>query len=447
MDITLDKKSSTEALIKITLKENDYQPKVEEKVKEYARTASIKGFRPGKVPTGLIKKMYGKSILVEEINRLLSESVNNYIKENKLNLLGDPLPDLKKAESVDWDNQKEFEFDYSIGMVDDFKYDISDKVKVTQYKIELDKKTLDETLDNIKEQFGKQSNTEKPVSGDDFMGTLSSKDGELTNEGIIKFNYLSKSGEKKMLSSKPGDVVTLDIKKDFKDAHAVSHALNIGEDKAKELSGDFEFKLDKINHVEPAEMNQELFDGVFGKDVVKDEKEFIEKVKSTVEENYNRETGYFLDREIRDLLVKDTKIEIPGDFLKEWLLRSNEGKVTQEDVDREFDDYVDSMKWDLIKNKITDDNEINVEHEEVVNQAKAMILQQLGGAGAAEQLMEHMDAFADNYLKAENGQNYMRLYGELRDNRILDLVKSKITIKEKKVSLDEFKKIVEKESK
>ena len=446
MDITLDKKSSTEALIKITLKETDYQPNVEEKVKEYARKASVKGFRPGKVPPGLIRKMYGKSILVEEINRILSDSVNSYIKENKLNLLGDPLPDLEKAEDVDWDNQKEFEFNYSIGLVDDFKYDLSEKTKVTRYKIELDKKTLDETLDNIREQFGKQSHPDKAVKGDDFMGSLTQKDGEISNEGILKFEYLSKSGEKKLLAAKPGDEVELDVKKDFEDAHAVSHALNIPEAEAKDLKGAFIFKLDKINHMEPAEMNQEMFDAVFGKDAVKGEKEFIEKVKSTVEENYNRETEYFLDRMIRNELLDNIKIEVPDNFLKEWLLRSNEGKVTEEDIAREYDAYVESMKWDLIKNRIADDNEINVEHEEVVNRAKSMILQQLGGAGAAEQLMDHMDAFADNYLKAENGQNYMRLYGELRDDKVIGLVKEKISIKDKKVSLDEFKKVVDKEN-
>lgn len=447
MDITLDKKSSTEALIKITLKETDYQPTVEEKVKEYARKASIKGFRPGKVPAGLIRKMYGKSILVEEVNRLLSESVNSYIKDNKLNLIGEPLPNLEKAEQVNWETQKEFEFDYEVGLVDEFNYDLSEKVKLTNYLIDLDKKTLDETLDNIKEQFGKQVNPETAEEGDDFMGTLTAADGDLTNEGVIKFDYLSKSGQKKLLAAKPEKEVKLNIEKDFTDAHAVSHALNISEDEAKELKGTYLFNLDKINHMEPADLNQELFDSVFGKDAVKDEKEFIAKVKETVEGNYNRETGFFLNRNIQEELVKKTKIEIPEEFLKHWLLRTNEGKLTEEDIDREIGEYIESMKWDLIKNKIAEDNEINVEHEDVVDRAKLMILEQLGGPGAAEQLKDHMDAFADNYLKAENGQNYMRLYQELRDDKIFELAREKTTIKDKKISVDEFKKIVEKANK
>lgn len=444
MDITLDKKSSTEALIKITLKETDYQPNVEEKVREYARKASIKGFRPGKVPPGLIRKMYGKSIKVEEINKLLSDSVSKYVRENDLKLIGEPLPDMEKAEKIDWENQEEFEFDYQVGLIDDFSYDISEKQKVTSYKIELDKKTLDETLDNLKEQFGDMTNPEKAVKGDDFYGLLEEKDGELENEGLIKWSWLSKSGQKKLLAASPGDTVELDIRKDFEDDHAISHAVNVGEKKAKELQGIFTFSLKNINHTEPAEMNQEFFDKVFGKGTVEGEEAFINKVKETVEENYNRETSYFLNHEIRELLLDKTKIEVPDEFLKRWIKVSNDGKVTDEDIEREYDEYVKSMKWDLIQNRIAEDNDIKVEHEEVVNRAKSMILQQLGGPGAAAQLMEHMDAFADNYLKAENGQNYMKIYGEVRDEKVMELVKDKITLKEKKVSLDEFKKIVEK---
>jgi trigger factor len=446
LDITLDKKSSTEALIKITLKETDYQPNVEEKVKEYARKVSIKGFRPGKVPPGLIRKMYGKSIKVEEINKLLSDSVRNYIKENDLKLIGEPLPDMEKAETIDWENQNEFEFDYNIGLIDDFSYDLSDKQKVTSYKIDMDKKTMDETLDNLKEQFGNVTNPEKAEKGDDFYGNLVQKEGDLENEGLVKWSYLSKSGQKKLLALAPGDSVDMDIQKDFEDAHAISHALNVGESKAKELSGDYTFTLKNINHTEPATLNQDLFDKVFGPGTVEGEEAFIEKVKQTVEENYNRETGYFLDHQIREHLLKETKIEVPDEFLKRWIKVSNENKVTDEDIEREYEEYVKSMKWDLIRNRIAEDHEIKVEHEEVVNRTKSMILQQLGGAGAASQLMDHMDAFADNYLKAENGQNYMKVYGEVRDEKVNSLIKEKMTIKEKKVSLEEFKKIVEKES-
>ncbi|MEM9298827.1 MAG: trigger factor [Bacteroidota bacterium] len=442
MDITLDKKTSTEALIKVKLKENDYQPNVEEKVKEYAKKANIKGFRPGKVPASLIKKMYGKSIVAEEINSILSRSLSDYIKEQNIQLIGEPLPDQEKANQIDWEAQKEFEFDYDIGMVSDFTYDVSSKQKVKSYKIELDKKTEQETLDNIKKQFGTVTNPEQAQEGDAFYGEIKENDGDLHNQGVIQFDDLAKKEQKNFLALKSGDSIELDIKKAFKDEQTISHVLNVGLEKANEIQGKYTFTLKNINHTEPAELNQELFDKVFGKDVIKSEADFMAKVKGTVEDNYFRETSYFLDKTIKDHLVDKTKIEIPNEFLKKWLLISNEGKVTLEDIEKEFDEYVKSLKWDLIKNKIATDAEIKVDNDEVIDKAKSLILQQLGGPGAAEQLKDHLDDFADNYLKAENGQNYLKLYGEVRDERILKHLKENISITEKKVSLDEFKKLV-----
>lgn len=441
MDITLDKKSSTEASIKVTLKESDYQPNVEEKVKEYAKKANIKGFRPGKVPAGLVRKMYGKSIVVEEINSILSKSLSEYIKENGIQLIGEPLPNMEKAAQIDWDNQKEFEFDYAIGMVDEFSYDLSKKQKVNSYTIELDKKSLNETLDNVRKQFGTTTNPEVAEAGDSFYGELKQIDGELSNEGLINWDDLDKKEQKTFTGAKPGDVIELDIQKAFKDEHTLAHLLDVGHDKAKELKGKFQFTVKNINRTEPAEMNQDFFDKVFGKGIVNNEEEFTNKVKQTVEENYKRETEYFLDKKIKDHYVETTKIEIPQEFLKDWLIRSNEGKVTQEDVDREFDEYVKSLKWDLIKNKIAEDNNVKVENEEVKDKAKSLILQQLGGPGAADQLKDHLDAFADNYLKGENGENYMRIFTEVRDAKILNFIKEQITITDKKVDLEEFKKI------
>ena len=197
MEITLNKKSSTEATIKITLKEADYQPKVEEKVKDYSRKANIKGFRPGKVPTSLIRKMYGKSILVDEINHILTHSINDYIKEQKINVLGDPLPDLEKTQAIDWENQKDFDFEYNIGMVEDIPYDISKKQKVTSYEIKVDDKNIDETLENIQSQFGKMTNPDESAEGDILFGALASEALEIDEKTTLDLSKLKKKDLKK----------------------------------------------------------------------------------------------------------------------------------------------------------------------------------------------------------------------------------------------------------
>ncbi|MDN5203277.1 trigger factor [Fulvivirgaceae bacterium BMA10] len=443
MDITLEKKTSTEGSIKITLKEDDYQPKVEEKIKEYSKKANVKGFRPGKVPTSYIKKLYGKSILVEEINQILSHSLTNYIRENKINILGEPLPNTDEQSSIDWDHQKEFDFEYSVGMVDDFKYDLSKKVKITAYDIELDDKTLNKTLEDLKVQYGEMTNPESSEEGDSLYGTLQQPESEFSNDTLLNIDDIEKKERKKFIGAKKDDSIKFDLGKTIKDELVLQQITGKSKEEAADLKGDFEFIVKNVNRKVPAELNQEFFDKIFGKDIVKSEEEFIEKVKSTIGENYQRESNMFLDTSIQKELIKATKMEIPDEFLKRWLLTSNQGKVTEEDIEREYDIYVEDLKWNLIKNKIGEDNEIKVEHEDVNEKAKNLIREQLGQSGLSEQLEANIDSFADNYLKGENGNNYMKVYNQVQAEKIMDTIKGSITITRKKVDVEKFKKIVQ----
>lgn len=441
MDITLDKKSTTEASIKIKLKETDYQHKVEEKIKDYAKKASIKGFRPGKVPMGLIRKMYGTSILVDEINHMLSHAVSDYVKDNELNIIGQPLPNTETAEKVDWDNQTEFEFDYDLGLIDDFKYDLSKKQKIKGYTIEMDDKSMTEAIDNLKKQFGNSINPEVSEAGDALFGELKQVDGELSNETSLPIDIVSKKEQKNFIGAKSNDVIEFDINMAFKDASEFAPLLGITVDEAKSVKGKFTLTVKNVNRTEPAEINQELFDKVFGQGTITTEKDFIVKVKETMSGNYQRETDQFLNNSIREHFVSNTKIEIPDTFLKKWLLKSNEGKVTTEQIENEYDATVSALKWDLLRNKIAEDNNIKVENSEVVDQAKLMILQQFGGAAMADQLSDKMDEFADNYLKGNNGDNYMQVFNQVHTEKVMAFIRENITIADKKVTVEGFQKV------
>lgn len=444
MEITLNKKSTTEGLIKIKLTEGDYQPHVEEKVKDYARKANIKGFRQGKVPSGVIKKMFGKSILVDEINHLLSHKLSDYIKENNLKILGEPLPDQEKAMGIDWDSQKDFEFEYQIGMVEDFSYDLSSKVKVKAYRIESDNKVIDETLADLRKRFGKVSYPETSAAEDNLFGELREKDGAVKREhAFIAVEKVDKKEQKKFVGLKKDDEVEFEVSKAFTDADQIAQVLGISEEEAKNEKGTYILKVATISRTEPAEIGQELFDRVFGKDVVKTEDEFMNKIRETIGENYKRESDHFLEHHIEDYFLDHTKINLPDGFLKAWLKATSKGEVTDSVLDKEFSGYIRGLKWDLIKTKIADDNKITVEAEEVKNKAKDLIVAQFGGPAIAQQLGDKLDSIADNYLSNENGQNFMRLYNQLRNEKIIQYIKEHITIDEKKVSVDEFKKIVE----
>lgn len=444
MEITLNKTTTTEGLIKIKLTEGDYQPKVEEKVKEYARKASIKGFRQGKVPTGVIKKMFGKSILVEEINHLLSHKLSDYIKENNLKILGEPLPNQEKALNIDWDAQKNFEFEYQIGMVDDFKYDLSSKVKVKSYPIEVDQKTIEETVADLKKRFGKVNYPDESAAEDNLYGELTASEGEFKREhAFIAIEKVEKKEQKKFIGVKKDEEIEFDIAKIYSDDELKAQLLGQSPEEAKEAKGKYIFKVSSISRTEPAEMNMELFDRVFGKDAVKNEEEFLAKIKDTISDNYKRESDHFLEHHIEDYFVANTSIDLPEQFLKTWLKSSSQGQVTDSVLEKEFEDYKRGLKWDLVKNKIAEDNAITVEADEVRAKAKDMIVAQFGGQAFASQLSDKLDGIADNYLQNENGQNFMRLYNQLRAEKILRLIREKITVQEKKVSVEEFKKIVQ----
>jgi trigger factor len=444
LEITLDKKSNTEGLIKIKLTEGDYQPHVEEKVKDYARKANIKGFRPGKVPTGVIKRMFGKSILVDEINHLLTHKISDYIKDNKIKILGDPLPNQEKAGSIDWDSQKDFEFEYQIGMIDDFTYELSSKVKVKSYAIEVDEKIIDETVTDLKKRFGQVSYPETSDVADNLFGELREKEGDLKREhAFISVEQVEKKEQKKFLGLKKEEEVEFDIEKIFSDNDTTARLLGVTAEEAKDKKGKFVFKVTTVSRVEPAQMNQELFDRVFGKDAVKSEDEFINKVKETIGENYKRESDHFLEHNIEDYFVENTKINLPVEFLRHWLKNTGEGKITDDILDKEFESYKRGLVWDIVKNRIADDNKISVEADEVKNKAKELIIAQFGGPAFAEQLQDRLDGIADNYLANENGQNFMKLYQQIRNEKIVNHIKQNITLAEKKVKVEEFKKIVE----
>jgi trigger factor len=447
LEITLNKLNNTEGVIKIKLTEGDYQPHVEEKVRDYSRKANIKGFRQGKVPTGVIKKMFGKSILVDEVNHVLSHKLTDYIRENNLKILGEPLPNQDKARTIDWDSQKDFEFEYQVGMVDDFSYNLSADVKVKSYPIEVDAKVIDETLEDVRRRFGKPTYPDVSEAGDNVFGELRSLE-QIDGEPAIKKEHAYVQGEKvkkehqqKFAGLKKDDVVEFDIQSVFNDSQSVAELLGVTESEAQIASGKYSLKVTNISRVEPAPVDQELFDRVFGKDAVSTEEEFRNKVSETIGENYKRESEHFLEHHIEDYYIKHTDINLPDEFLKNWLRVSSQGKITDDVLQREFQEYKRGLKWDLVKNRIAEDHKITVESEEVRAKAKEMIISQFGGQAFADQIADRMDGITDNYLQHENGQNFMKLYNQLRNEKIMTLIKDRITIEEKVVSVDEFKKI------
>lgn len=446
MNITLNKQSEADTLINITLEESDYQSKVEEKIKEYSRKVNIKGFRHGKVPTGVVKKMYGKSILVDLVDHLISDSLNKYIKENKLLVLGEPIANLEKA--IDWDNQKNFEFEFKIGYVEDYQVDFS-AVTVNSYTIEVDQKTVEEAIQTSKERYGTKSALELSDNSDlVFINGVIKFENEHQNRNCtIEVSKINPKQQNKFIGVKNGDTITFQIEGLSDDANLLARLTGKNEDEAKMEKGEYVLEVTEVFKIVPAELNQETFDKIFGTDVVKNIDEFENKIKETIQFNYNRETNHYLEYEIRRVVADSTFIKIPEEFLKQWIKISSKGsKGMEEEVfNREFNEYKKSVKWDLIVSKITKSNDLKVEEDEIKNEAKQNLLAQFGNIPSDQFDSKVIDDAVMNYLTGSDrkGDRYMQIYNFLLNRKAMDFIKEKITKLEKKVSLEEFKRIVD----
>lgn len=442
MEIKLDKHSANQASIKISLNEADYQPKVDAKLKDYAKKVSIKGFRPGKAPVGMVKNLYGTSLLVEEINSILNESLKTYLKEQTFKILGDPLPEEKSQEKIDWKTQKEFDFEYKIGFVDSIELPLDDKLKATKYVIQVDDKLVNETIENLMSQHGNSTNPEVAEADDNVYGDLQSEDASWSKTISLPLNKLTKKLASKFIGKGKDEEVDFEAK-EIKKA-TWTEDLNFSEEEMAHAEGNLKFVIKNINRTEAAEMNQEFFEKIFGPDSVKTEEEFVTKVKETLQANYNQESKVFTEEELKKVLVEKANIDLPEDFLKEWLLKANEGKVTVEDVEKEFPAYAKQLTWSLISNHLATANEIKAEHEDVIEKTKQMVREQFAASGLGSQMEDSMDMFVDNYLKGEDGQNYMNMLTSVQNDKVLAMVQDKLTLKEKEITIDEFKELLEK---
>jgi trigger factor len=440
LEISLDKHAANQASVKIKLNEADYQPKVDAKIKDYAKKATMKGFRPGKAPITMVKKMYGTSVLVDEINSILTSSLNDYLKAQTFKILGDPLPVIEEAANIDWDSQKEFEFKYRIGFVEDIDVDI-EGVEAVSYKMDMDDKEVEDAIQNLRSQYGKMTNPEVSQENDFLYGDLKSGDGSFEKTFSMPLSAVDAGSLKQFIGLKKGDVVTFDLAKAIKENLAAT--IGVTEEEAAKLSGNFTFTVQNINRTELAELNQEFFDKLFGEGQVDSEEAMRNKVKEILSENYNKELRVFGEEKIKEKLVAKANIDLPEDFLKEWLFRANEGKVTNEQVEKEYPIYAKQLTWTLISNKIAKDNGIQAEHADVIEKTKEMIREQFASSGLGSQMEASMDMFVDNYLKGNEGQNYMQMLTSVQNEKVLDFVREKGNLKEEVIKIDKFKELLE----
>jgi trigger factor len=442
MNISLNKASDLQGRLTVVVTEADYKEKVEAKLKDYRKKASIKGFRPGMVPATLIKKLYGQSALVDEINHELGHAVSDYIKENKLNLVGEPLPAVEEADAIDWEKDTEFTFHYDLGFHGDFTVDLANMKAIQSYEIKADKKEIDETIENLKKQFGEQTHPDSVEDRDLVFGTFTQ--GDWVEKSAIPMHAIQDKSKKVFIGAKKGDTLKFAIDKVFVDAKALALATGKKEEEVADLKGEVSYVVEDITRQVPAELNVAFFDKVLGPGKATDEKSFRAEVETIVGENYAREAKYLLRIDAEKAILESVKIDLPEEFLRTWLIRINEGKFTPEQIDQDFDNVKRDIRWNLIKNEIAEKFEVKVDYPEVVEKAKDMVRQQFGGYLSSDQpgIEEMIEKIAMGYLSDKSkGDNFMNLYNQAFSDKVANAIVENIPNKTTKIDVEKFKEI------
>ncbi|MCK4662770.1 MAG: trigger factor [Bacteroidales bacterium] len=450
MNITQEKIDELNACLKIKIEKEDYQEKVDNVLKDYRKKAKIDGFRHGMVPKGLIKKMYGTAILVEEINKLVSESISKFLIDEKLNILGEPLPNEKEQKPIDWDNQQEFELTFDLGLAPEFELNLTKRDKIPYYDIIVDDEFINSSIENHTKRYGTNTNVDITEDSDLIKGEIIQvnekdeivKDGIKVEDALISLAVIKNEEiKKKFIGANIKQIITFNPKTAFENETEISSLLKISKDEAKNLNSDFQITISEILRFVPAEINQELFDKVYGKDVIKNEEEFKNKIEKDIKISLNKESDYRLIFDAKEKLIKKFKLNLPDEFLKRWLLVTNK-ELTEEKIDKEFEYFINDLQWQLIKNKIIKNNELNVTENEILEYARNATRMQLMQYG----MMNIEDEMLNNYAQEilNKPEEKQKISESLYENKIIDYLKEKVKIDTKQITFKEFNKLFEK---
>lgn len=434
MNITKEQIDDLNAVVKVAISKEDYQDKVEKILKDYRRQANIPGFRKGQVPMGLIKKQYGKAVLVDEVNKLLQDNLNKYLTEEKLDVLGNPLP--KQQENFDWESDR-LDFEFELGLAPSFEVQLKTKKAVTHYKIVADKKMIEEQVERIQKQYGKLVSKTEVGKKDEVTGTFANEAEDIDHKTTIEMDKVKgKKAIDALVGKKVGDSVTLSTKGLFKEDYLLSSALGINRDKADKLDTNVTFTIEEINEREPAALDQDLFDKLFGKDKVTSEKELKDRIKEDSEKQFEQQSDQKLLNDITEKLIDETKFDLPAEFLKKWIQISGEKPLTEDEAKEEFERSEKGLRYQLIEGKIIQENNLQVQFDELKEFAKGFIKSQMAQYGHMDPKDEELEGIAARVLG--NQDEVRRLSEQLMSQKLLDLYKEKANLKVKEVSYDDF---------
>ncbi len=450
MNISFECADKVNGLMTITLEKADYEEKVEKTLKDYRKKAQVPGFRPGMVPMGLIKKQYGTAVKVDEVNRLLGEKLYDYIRENKIQMLGEPLPNEEKQQPQDFQTDGPFTFVFDIAVAPEFKAELTAKDKVTYYDIKVDDKLVDEQVQMYASQSGEFVQAQEWSGNDTLKGDLRQLDengntlegGIETEGGMIMPSYIKGEDEKKKFDGcKPGDIITFNPKKAYPENDAeVAALLKVEKEQVADLTADFSFQVTEIRHFQPAAVDEKLFEKVFGEGV-KDEKEFRQRISDTIKPQLMANSDYKFMVDLRSYMEKKVgELTFPEALLKRVMLNNNKDKG-EDFVEKNFKASIDELKWHLIKEQLVAANNIKVEEDDLKQVAKAAIRQQFAQYGMTNVPEDVLENYAAEQLKKR--ENIDQFVDRAVDAKLTEALKTVVKLDKKEVTFEDFNKMLQ----
>lgn len=434
MDIKRDQVDALNAVVTVAITKADYQEKVDKVLQDYRKNASIPGFRKGAVPMSLIQKQYGKAVLLDEVNKILQSSLNDYLAGEKLDILGNPLP--KVTEDFNWDAD-DYSFEFELGLAPEFNVDLDAAKDVVRYNIVADDAMLDEQIERIQKQYGKLISKESVEEGDDIRGTFTNEEKGIENTTTISTDiFKDKKAAKKLIGKKVGDVVTIGTKGLFDDDHKLMDYLKVGHDDVHGLDVDVNFIIEEINTSEKAELNQELFDKLFGEGKVTSVEEVKAKIKEDAEQQFAQQADQKFLNDVTESLIKNTKFELPATFLKKWIQTVGENPLTPEQAEEEYAKSENGLRYQLIEGKVIAGNDLQITFEDLKAYTSDLIKKQMAQFGQ----MDPTDADVENIVARvlSNKDEVKRISEQVMSEKMLNLFKEKVKFSTKEVTYQDF---------
>lgn len=448
MHIQEEKIDALNAHLKLEVKQEDYLPKVDEAIKKYRKQVSLKGFRPGHVPMGMVKKMVGQQVMAESINEVLNESINKYLQDNEIEILGYPIPKDDQELNFDIDKAGDFNFVYELGLTPEFELKaLNKKTKFNKPVVDVTDEMVTEEIEVIQKRYGQPGQVDD-VEEDDILKIhfqqLDDKgeilEGGIDNETTINLRMVKDKMQKKVMGMKKGDSIDADITKLIeREADAIAkHVLDVEHDLMEAGNLKYRCTLTEITRIQPAELNETLFQNALGDDSIKDEEAFRARIREEIEQHYGRTSDQKLVTEIADKLLDKTEIPLPEDFLRRWIKLSNEQEITDAQLDDEFQNFTKNLRWSLIVNKLGKENDLKAEQDEIVERARGQVLNQMYQYGLYNPEPEQIEQLVARYLQDRDFVSRTR--DSILEEKAFEIIKDQVTIQDKKVSLEEFNK-------